>query len=536
MNCFLLRKNNVLLLLILMCLTGGDIFAQQVFDVTITPVSIAGAPAIHSFAFGQYNGKWIFIGGRRNGLHGFEPPFGFPANGINDSVFVVDPVGNQSWSASAATLPLNIREAVTLSNMEYFQNDTMLYMIGGYGYNSSLSDFITFPHLTAIDIKGLMSAVINNTGINGYFRQITDSNLAVTGGELQKIDSTYYLVFGHKFDGRYDRSDTTGFFIQKYTNEVRTFTIDDDGTNLSISNYASIQDTVNFHRRDFNLLPQIYPNGVYGLCAFSGVFQYGVNLPYLNTVNITAGGCTVNNSFNQNLNQYSTAHMMVFDSTFNTMHSIFFGGISMYYIDSITQLLAMDTLIPFVKTISRVTRDNNGIMTEVKLNAEMPSLLGTNAVFIPDPVIQKSHDIIDLNALSGSTDVGYIMGGISTPDANISETDPALSSASTKIFRVTIVKSTNGIGEVPVTEPVNVIASPNPFKEIIRFEIKTQMPANVLLDLYDVTGEKIKNLFNGCVNKTAFTEWRASGFSPGIYYIEVTEGKYKKLSKIILQK
>lgn len=506
---------------------------QQPFKVTITPYSINGAPAIHSFAFASYNGKWLFIGGRTNGLHGFLPPFGFPSSGINDSAFVVDPVANQTWAASLAGLPDNIREAVTLSNMQYEQSDSMLYLIGGYGFKNSVNDFITFPKLTAINAKGLIDAVVNGTSVNSSFRQITNNNMAVAGGELKKIDSTYYLVFGHKFNGRYDKSDTTGFFTQEYSNQIRKFRIQDDGINLSISNYFSITDTVNFHRRDYNLVPQIFPNGTFGLTAFSGVFQYGINLPYLNSVDITPSGYSVNNTFSQNLSQYSSAHMPVFDSINNNMHTVFFGGMSMYYIDSATQLLAVDSLVPFVNTISKVTRDQNGTMTETKLQAEMPALLGTNAKFILKSGIKNNHEIIKLNALTGNTLVGYILGGISSPEANISDTDPALSSASTQIFKVKIDKTVSaGITEIPAKDPVIVTATPNPFKGVVFFNMESKSDELITIDLYDIKGIKIKNIFKNKISDRSKVQWNAKGFSSGVYYYEVTQGNFKKPSEL----
>lgn len=509
---------------------------QQPFSVSITPVAISGAPAIHSFAFASYNDKWLFIGGRTNGLHGFLPPFGFPSSGINDSAFVVDPVANKTWAASLSSLPVNIREAVTLSNMEYYQNDSMLYMVGGYGFKSSLNDFVTFSKLTAIDIKALMNAVTNGNNINSCFRQINNANLAVAGGEMKMIDSVYYLVFGHKFDGRYDRSDTTGFFTQEYSNQIRKFQIMDDGTNLSISNYSAITDTVNFHRRDYNLVPQIFPNGDYGLTAFSGVFQYGINLPYLTSVDISSSGYTVNSNFSQNLSQYSSAHMPVYDSINNVMHTLFFGGMSMYYIDSVTQLVATDSLVPFVNTISKVSRSGNGTLTETALNIKMPSLLGTNAVFIVKPSVKNTHGIIDLNALSGNTNVGYIIGGISSPDPNISETDPALSSASFTIFKVKINKNVTGVIEIPVSEPVSVSVTPNPFIDQVRFFISALNREVITIDIYDVTGKKVKNIFNSRIKGNTIYDWNASGYDAGIYYYEIKQRNFKKTGKLILSR
>src|SRR6185436_8805557 len=156
------------------------------------------------------------------------------------------------------------------------------------------------------------------------------------GAHLEKLDTTFYLVFGHKFTGAYHRADSLN--IQQYSNAIRTFQIHDDGINLSIANFQQTVDTANFHRRDYNLVPQIFPDRQFGFTAFSGVFRYGINQPFLNSVDIKPMLFSVNNTFTQNLSNYESAVMPIYDSLGNIMHNVFFGGMSLYYVDTTTHL------------------------------------------------------------------------------------------------------------------------------------------------------------------------------------------------------
>ena len=296
---------------------------SQSFSLRLESSALTAVPAVHSGAFGTFANKWFFIGGRKNGLHAFQTPFAFLPNGVNDSIYIVDPIANQSWSASTYTLPDSIREAITSSNMQFYLNDSTLYIIGGYGWKDVLGNFITWPTLTAIDMKGLVGAIINAQPIKSYFRQLTDSNLAICGAHLQKMDSTYYLVFGHRFDGRYDRTDTSGFNVQVYSHEIRKFQIADDGLNLSFYNYSAVRDTANFRRRDYNLIPFLDPFRGEGLLAFSGVFQPHVNLPYLTPIEIYKDTVIVRTDFNQNLSQYHSAVCALYDSIDYLQHNLF---------------------------------------------------------------------------------------------------------------------------------------------------------------------------------------------------------------------
>src|SRR5690349_10666179 len=90
--------------------------AQQQFSVSINPSPITAVPAIHSCAFAEWNSKWIFIGGRKDGLHNFGGGVAFDVFGRNDSAFVVDPVSNTWWSSPLSVLAASIYEAVCSSN------------------------------------------------------------------------------------------------------------------------------------------------------------------------------------------------------------------------------------------------------------------------------------------------------------------------------------------------------------------------------------------------------------------------------------
>ncbi len=472
--------------------------AQQRFTLRLVPSTLTSAPAVHSGAFGEYNGKWFFIGGRKNGIHGFQPPFAFPTSGVNSNIYIVDPATDQSWSADAFTLPDSIREPITSSNMEFYLNDTMLYMVGGYGWKDAIENFVTWPTLTAINMKGLMQAVISGTPIESYFRQYTDTTLAICGAHLQKMDSTYYLVFGHRFDGYYDRSDTTGFFRQEYSHEIRKFQIADDGSTLGIYNYRAVRDTANFRRRDYNLVPFYDAFRGEGLLAYSGVFRKEANLPYFTPIEIFKDTFYIRNDFNQNLSQYHSAVCNLYDSTSFLQHTLFFGGMSMYYMDTLTNTTVTDSLVPFVQTISDVARDIDTKYHEIDAGIHMPALLGTNAYFFNElniPITRKHF--IHLNKLPHHQRLGYIVGGIESPELNISGTDPSLSFASARVFEVYLdtIEVPNAINEVS-NAVLNYYCYPNPTTGKVQLEFELTQPQAVTIELLDMKGALVKQVCN----------------------------------------
>lgn len=473
--------------------------SQDQFTVEIEPLTITNAPNVHSFSWGKTSdGKWVVLGGRIDGLHQRQPFAAFLENDNNKNVYVIDPVANQTWSTTINVLQNSIFEQLQSTNQEFYQRANTLYIIGGYGFSATQNDHITHNKLTAIDIDGLANAVINNTSITPFFRQISNTNLAVTGGQLGLLNDVFYLCGGQYFEGRYNPMGPNNGpgFIQNYTDEIKTFEINDDGTNLSIVNYSAQNDTNNLHRRDYNMSPQIFPDGTLGFTMFSGVFQHSVNLPWLNTVNVTASGYTVNNTFNQYLSQYHSAKIPIYDSSNNVMHTLFFGGISQYKLDENDNLIQDDN-VPFVKTISKVSRFSDGSMVESSLGIEMPTLLGSGAEFIPlsDNSNYLTNEIVNLNNLQdGNTLIGYIFGGIESTQENIFLiNDGTQSSASNLVFKVFINKTSLSVDEVELNPNniYNLKVYPNPSKGVFKVEVFIPNLEQSTLEVYNLLGKKV---------------------------------------------
>ncbi len=511
----------------------------QQFTVSVNDsATLLNVPAIHSYAFASYNNKWIFIGGRTNGLHGFTPPSGFVNSGINDTLFVYDPVndikiGINVFDEFTDTLLLN---GLRAAFFQFTQRDSMLYITGGYGYTLDSSTYMTHPNLIAVNIKNLLDDVAANQPISQNFRMIQDSVFKVCGGNMYRLDTTFYLVFGHDFNNYYAVIDTLGFFTQHYTCEIRKFSINDDGVNLSISGYNAIHDSANFRRRDYNLVPQIFPDGTTGLTAFSGVFQYGIDYPYFNSINISPSGYDVINNFNQNLSQYNSGVMPVYDLAENKMSTVFFGGMSMYQLDSITGALLTDTLIPFVNTISKVVRFADSTMIEYSNPERMPELTGTNSQFIADaniPVLQEG--IIDLNSLPlGTTFVGYLIGGITSTLPHVSNT-PALSHAGNVVYKVYLNKyiDTYLFDHEVKNDINNLLAYPNPTGKSMTVEFEINKSDNVSLNIYSVEGQLISKIFNGYLSK-GFHQFSYTAEKPGNYFVEIqTSGFTKAIHAVV---
>lgn len=470
-------------------------FAQDAFDfdVQLSPVAIPNLPGLHSYAFAQHNGQWLIIGGRKDGVHARQPFASFASASNNTDLYVIDPTQATFWRASVSTLPEGLREQLQATNINFYQDADTLYLIGGYAFSASANTHKTFTGLISVQVSALMEAVKTQANLQPYFKQINNDVFAVTGGQLGKIGHTYYLVGGQRFDGRYNPMgpDHGPGFSQQYTNQIRKFRLHNDGAQLSFSQYEAITDPVHLRRRDYNLLPQIFPDGQHGYTISSGVFQLQADLPFLYPVDITESGYTPVTGFNQYLSNYHSARAALYDSTANRMHALFFGGISRYYYQN--DQLIEDDQVPFVRTISLLSRSADGTLAEYKLPVEMPGLKGAGAEFILNHTLPHyESEIVQLSAIAADTIlIGHIYGGILSPALNpFSSNQTGITSADASVYSVRLIrKNSTAVQPLKGRHSFDFEVFPNPAQENITVRYELPYAGKVNYFLYTMDGK-----------------------------------------------
>ena len=538
-----MKKYKITLVLILSLTICNQVIAQNAINISLSAINIENLDGRQSFAVGQANGKWLIIGGRTDGLHRRQPFASFDTNGQPNELLVIDPVSKQKWTANLSILPIAIQEALKATNIDFIQNNNQLYLIGGYGYSNTLGDHTTFNTLTAIAVSETIAAIVSNNNYSNYIRQTSNSIFQNTGGQLEKINDSYYLIGGQDFQGRYNPTGPTHGpgFTQIYSNQIRKFNILDNGTLLGVNNISIITDSVNLHRRDYNALPQILPNLSQGITAYSGVFQQNVDLPYLNAVTIDSLSYVVNNNFNQYYNHYHCANIPLYSASKNEMHALFFGGIAQYY-DSLG-ILVQDNNVPFVKTIARVTRDVNGTLAEYKLPIEMPALLGAGAEFIyRDNLPVYTNGVIKMDELSAdSTVLGYIYGGINSSAKNIFWiNDGSQSASSANIYKVTLHRNAlTGIDHLNSQSmgTIKLMVYPNPNTGIFIAQYHLIKPTDVKITLSNVNGKIIDEqiLSNQQIGTQVFERKIKHLENGGVYFIKIETAYENAFQKIVIE-
>jgi hypothetical protein len=155
------------------------------------------------------------------------------------------------------------------------------------------------------------------------------------------------------------------------------------------------------------------------------------------------------------------------------MHSLFFGGMSQYYYEN--GALIQDSRVPFVTTISRLTRLSDGTLHEFQLPVSMPALEGASAEFIPNNVLPHyPSEIIKLSNISQDTIViGHVFGGIFSPTLNpFSVNQTNTTHADNTIYAVKLIRNVPvAIQQIEGNNPYTLSVYPNPAIDAFNIEI-----------------------------------------------------------------
>ena len=417
--------------------------AQLPFTIEATEndsASFPEAPRIESASFAQWKGRWLFIGGRIAGYHAVGGASAdFPRADANREVWVVDTKCQPARTyhvkidlLSSALAPLKDEWAST--GQAYYQDGPNLYIAGGYGQDST-GHWVTYSLISKVNVPRLIDGVLrgklDSSAVTYVHSKLTQS----AGGELAKLDDgCFYLVMGHVFTGSYTAFEGQGErssegVSQVYLNEIRRLNISDRGS-LTVTLLDRFQDENEFHRRDLNLATIISPKGK-GLGVYGGVFTSD-QLSYSKPIYLLPGEKPyIDMNFDQKLNAYRTAKLLLHDSAQAVMYTNFLGGISRYRWDSSANQFKGNTKLgdksastyldgmqwsDQISTIRRSTAAVKEETSEFVQPAPLPAFVGTEALFIPLPDVKRvsaDSDVLDLQALRGTkTLVGYLYGGI----------------------------------------------------------------------------------------------------------------------------
>lgn len=511
------------------------------FTLELVEVDITDMPGLHSFAWAEHDGKWMFVTGRVDGLHGVVELDAFPSDQSNDAVWVVDRAAGQVWSRSLGELGAAVADPLRVTNPQYHQEGETLYVVGGYGTDSATGNKITFPTLTAIDVPGLIEAVTTGGALAPHIRQTTDDRLAVTGGELRTFYDEYLLFSGHRFDGEYSVAGTG--FAQEYTKQIFAFVVNDDGTTLSIEEDYTLNEDDGYgslRRRDMTVAPSYRRIGTFdggseiseSLTLYAGVFRPDVDLPHRTQIHFAWSDVPFfeESTYEQQFAHYTVPTLPLWDAEEETVHTTFFGGMAQFVYDEEAEEVQEDLLVPFTDDIVTLTDDlseSSPATYETVMPIQMPGFLGTNSALIfASDLPLSGHGVVRLREVSGRTLMGWIVGGIASTAEHPGwmGMTATQTSASDRVFAVYLTPTFDTASEEPAAPAELAFESPypNPFRTEATVAFTLDRPADLAVEVFDVLGRRVRTLYDGPLGAQRHTfAFRPGDFPSGVYTVLV---------------
>ncbi len=432
-------------------------------------------PGLQSYVATELKGKILILGGRKQGLHTFNPPpeRNMPKELANNLILVIDPLTGQQWSFDTAILPPALRDPLQANNQQAFHDRStdQFYLIGGYGWDSAKNGMVTFGTIMRFSPSEMIEVVTATdtpenklAAIQKMIAMNADDRFAVTGGGLNRLGANFYLCLGQKFMGEYRVFDpgtpkTDVKFTQQYTQEIRVFTLQPKTLEiLSYGPLTSSDPSKPLYRRDGTVIATIDPSTAKSqIVAFGGVFKPGTTQGYTQPITIKDNNGQPNFNVNANLaqkfSQYQCPVIEIYDDTRKAVYHTFFGGISHYFFrqtpsqkkvyDLVTADHRADGL-PFIGDITAIAEGADGSFVQYILADSIPNvaipdsilnsdymkdfpgikttnLMGSSVDFLIDSNLISSgiasdNGVITLSKLPGDkpTTIGYIYGSIAS--------------------------------------------------------------------------------------------------------------------------
>lgn len=387
--------------------------------ITLESVNSSLLPAFRDPVVAQNLNNWLILSGSTGNFHDFNKVF-------NTDIYVYNPATLQIYSVPISNTDLDpeIKKQLASSSPQFIQDGNTFYIIGGF-YTADNVTWDTLNTISSFDVPGMIQAVINGqTSLNQYAHVRTDiPEFRVTGGQLGKINSHFYLSFGQLCQG--------GSYctVQNYTNSIYEFIIDPTLATIILVNTVTHQDNdgSGWRRRDYTLAP-FMRGSTETLFAMAGPFTPG-NDAFVWTNGILFDETIQSNDrfINQQANQYSSANLSMYSASKNIAYVATFSGLSNLY--WATNGLIFDNTTPYGNILDLISSDATGNVREYAnfqpMCSEQPLAsclyMGLGAEFIPIASYFDNRSILQLDQLSPNTKtlVGYVYAGLLSTEQNI---------------------------------------------------------------------------------------------------------------------
>jgi hypothetical protein len=245
--------------LIILCLSlfgSLSLLVAQTDDTVrdLPPEAVSLYPTLEDmsgYAVGQYDDYLLIFGGTIKSKAAELQEEQFP----NLDILLIDFQRERASAYTNGQLDGALGEQMSATGLSYYQEGNTLFLLGGYGYSESQNQYITFPYITAIDLKATLEALLQGKNPVANFYQICDERLAIFDGTLDYNGEEFFLINGKSGYMLRPFSENPEYVEQQLQNEARTFKLSGEGPDLELEGFQTWYDMEGFEDYYGPLLP-----------------------------------------------------------------------------------------------------------------------------------------------------------------------------------------------------------------------------------------------------------------------------------------
>lgn len=243
------------ILTLLLALFYNGLVAQTDDTVRdIPPRAVALYPTLedmYGYAIGAYEDYLMVFGGSIRSEQTEQYQQDFP----NLDILLIDFKRRRASAYTNGQLDGALGEQMSATGLSYYQQGHTLFLIGGYGYSESQNQYITFPYITAIDLKATLEALLEGKNPVANFYQICDERLAIFDGTLDYNGEEFFLINGKTAYMLRPFSENPEYVEEALNGQARTFKLKGEGSSLKLESFQDWYDMEGFEEYYGPLLP-----------------------------------------------------------------------------------------------------------------------------------------------------------------------------------------------------------------------------------------------------------------------------------------
>lgn len=458
---------------------------------------------------------------------------------LNQSLSSYDPAGSPD-------IHFNNNGKLTLNNGGNFQGFSLAaqqdgsLLLAGRWHNGSNYDFAVtrystngYPDINAFGSNGIAHVATGNSDESAYAAAIqTDGKIVLAGTSYNGHDYDIALArfnsngtidnsfssdgvltknisngndYGYSIAVQPDGKIVVGGYGYNGTNDdfiLLRFLADGSADN-SFGTSGLVKTSITKTSNDYGKALKIQPDGKIVLAGYTNngvnndyaIVRYNSNGTIDNSFNLTG---IVTGSFDGTSNDYCTSAAIQNDGR------IVVAG---YY-------------------YKNATSKNDFAIARYMTNGKPDATFGTGGKVITD--FGGADDYA--NSIAVQQDGKLVVAGTSANDFAVARYNSSGSSITPGITDVTSAEA------LKIQQPVQLSITPNPVAATAVIRFTNSERRSIIIELFDVSGRKIKNIFNGITDKGAQTiTFSRGGLKGGIYFLHLNAGKWNDIKKVLIE-